>query len=186
MARERIISDSRKTHVPNGISPNSSVVKINIKPEVSEDITAQNGDQLGDQTTECPISIIPENRTSSTYDQNATPQVGEEINNKPRELQDKFNPADSDTLTDFPVYEIALQLPTLPTILVTILPSFDALVGMLDHQSFIDVVNFPQETFGSAANPIVLEIEDNTIHEADNAKTPAELILIHSDSPSPE
>ena len=142
VARERFISDSRTTHIPNGIGPNSSGIKNNIKSEVLEDITAQNGDQLGDQTTECPISIIPANRTSSTHDQNATPQVEEEIDNKPRELQNNFNPADSDTVTEFPVYEIvdsaddSLQLTTLPTNPVTFLSSFDVLVGMLDHQNF--------------------------------------------------
>ena len=31
-----------------------------------------------------------------------------------------------------------------------------------------------------------MEIEDNTFHEADNTNTPAELIQIDSDSPSPE
>ena len=39
--RERFISDSCKTHIPNGISPNSSLFKNNFKSEVLEDITAQ-------------------------------------------------------------------------------------------------------------------------------------------------
>ena len=86
VARERFISDSFKTQIPNAISPNSSVLKINIKSEVLEDITARNGDQSGDQTTECPISIIPANRISTTHDQSATPQVEEDKNNKQRDL----------------------------------------------------------------------------------------------------
>ena len=198
VARERFISDSRTTHIPNGIGPNSSIIKINIKSEVLEDITAQNGDQLGDQTTECPLSIIPANRTSSTHDQNATPHLEEEINNKPRDLRDDFNPADSDTVTDFPVYEILDSAddctPThdssnKPGNVPPIIRRSSRNVGspkFYDQSHFIDVVDFSQEISGSAANPIVLEIEDNTIHEADNTTIPAELILIDSDSPSPE
>ena len=84
VARERFISDSRKTHIPNGIGPNFSVTKNDIKSEVLED----NTDQFGDHTSECPISIIRANRTSSALEQNTTPQVEEETIIKPRELQD--------------------------------------------------------------------------------------------------
>ena len=102
-ARELFISDARTTHIPNGIGPNFSVTKNDIKSEVLEDNTAQYGDQCGDETSECPISIIPANRTSSALEQNTTPQVEEETIIKPRELQDDRNPTDSDTVTDFPV-----------------------------------------------------------------------------------
>ena len=145
-----------------------------------------------------PNKHYPANRTSSTHDQNATPQVEEEINNKSRELQDDFNPADSDKVTDFPVYEIVDSAddcsPThdssnKPGNVPPIIRRSSRNVGppiFYGQRYFIDVVDFPQETSGSAANPVVLEIEDNTIHEADNTTTPAELTLIDSDSPSPE
>ena len=106
VARELFISDSCKAHFPNGISLNSSLLKNNIKSEVLEDITVQDGDQFGDQTTECPISIIPASRIPTSRDQSATPLAEKYRNRKLRELQDISNPADKDTITDFPVYEI--------------------------------------------------------------------------------
>ena len=51
---------------------------------------------------------------------------------------------------------------------------------------FIDAVERSHENSGSVANPIVIEIDDNTIHDADSAVAPGELILIDSYSPSPE
>ena len=66
-----------------------------------------------------------------------------------------------------------------------ILLPFDALV--LDGQRyFIDVVDLPQETSGSADIPIVLEFEDNFNHEPIDTTTPAELVIIDSDPPSPD
>ena len=94
VARERFISDSCKAHIQNGISPNSSLLKNNIKSEVLEDITVQDGDQFGNQTTECPISIIPASRIPTSRNQIATPQAKEYGNSKLRELQDISNPAE--------------------------------------------------------------------------------------------
>ena len=106
VARERFISDSCKAHIPNGINPNTSLLKNNIKSEVLEDITVQYGDQFGDQTTDCPISIIPASRISTSRDQSATSQAEEFGNSKLRELQVIPNPADRDIITGFPAYEI--------------------------------------------------------------------------------
>ena len=64
------------THFSNGINPNSGVTK-EIKSEVLEDDTDLNKEQFEDQTRECPISIIPANRTSSALEQETTTQ-GEE------------------------------------------------------------------------------------------------------------
>ena len=106
LARERLISDSCTTHIPNGIDPNFSLTNNDIKSEVLEDNTAQYGEQFEDQTFECPISIIPANRTSRALEQMTTTQ-GEEVTTiKPRELQDDRNPTDLGSVTDFPVYEI--------------------------------------------------------------------------------
>ena len=106
VVREHFISDSCMTHIPNGIDPNFSVTNNDIKSEVLEDNTAQYGEKFGDQTFECPISIIPANRTSRGLEQNTTTQVEEETIIKPHELQDDCNPTDLGTVTDFPVYEI--------------------------------------------------------------------------------
>ena len=105
-ARERFISDSCKTHIQNGISLNSSLPKNNIKTEILEDINIQAGDQFGDQTVECPISIIPTEQNPTSRDQSVTPQAEDTENSKLRELQDNSNPTKKDTPTDFPVYEI--------------------------------------------------------------------------------
>ena len=74
VARDRFISDSCTTHIPNGIGPNFSVTNNDIKSEVLEDNTAQYGEKFEDQTFECPISIIPANRTSSALEQKTTTQ----------------------------------------------------------------------------------------------------------------
>ena len=145
-----------------------------------------------------PNKHYPRKRISSTHEQTATPHVEDDKNNKPRELQDKSNPVDTDTLTDFLVYEMVDSAddctPTPdssnePGNVPPIIRRSSRNVRppkFYGQRYFIDVVDFPQETSGSAANPIVLEIEDNTKHEADNTTTPAEIILIDSDSPSPE
>ena len=87
VARERFISDSCPTHIPNGIGPNFGVSNNDIKSEVVEDNTAQYGEHFGDQTFECLISLIPANRISSALEQNTTTQGEEETIIKPRELQ---------------------------------------------------------------------------------------------------
>ena len=136
VARERSISDSRTTHIPNAIGPKFSITKNDIKPEVLEDNMAQYGEQFGDQTSECPISIIPANRTYSALERNTTPQVEKETIIKPRELEDDRSPTDSGTVTDFPVYEIVDSADDCTSTHVKLLPSSDALVGMLDHRNF--------------------------------------------------
>ena len=106
VARERFISDSRTTHFPSGNDPNSGVTNIEIKTEILEDDTDLNREQSMDQTYECPISVIPANRTPSATEQRTATQGEEESTIKPRDLQDDNNPMDSGSITDFPVYEI--------------------------------------------------------------------------------
>ena len=198
VARERLISDSCTTHIQNEIVPNFSLTNNDIKSEVLEDNTAQYGEQFGDQTFECPISMIPANRTSSAQEQNTTTQVEEETIIKPRELQDDRNPTDLGTVTDFPIYEIVdssddctstHDSTNKPGKVPPTIRRSSRNVGppkFYGQRYFIDAVDRSQETSGSTANPIVIEIDDNTTHDADSAVAPAELILIDSDSPSPE
>ena len=113
---------------------------------------------------------------------------------KPREFQDDRNPADS----DFPVYEIVDSADDCTSIhdssnnpgnVPPIIRRSSRNVrppNFYGQRYFIDAVDISLETSGSAANPIVVEIDDNTTHEADSSVAPAELILIDSDSPSPE
>ena len=117
VARERFISDSCTTHIPNGIGPNFSVTINDTKSEALENTTAQYGEQFEDQTFECPISIIPANRTSSELEQKTTTQREEENAIKPREFQDDRNPTDLGPVADFPVYEIvdSADDPTTPS-----------------------------------------------------------------------
>ena len=51
---------------------------------------------------------------------------------------------------------------------------------------FIDAVDISQEASGSAADPIVIDIDDITTHETVKNTAPAELILLDSNSPSPD
>ena len=107
VARERFFSVSCWTQIQNGISLNSSLPKNNIKTEILEDNTIQAGDQIGDQTVECPISSIPAGRNPTSCDQSVTPKAEDTANSKLTELQDKSsNPTEKDTPSDFPVYEI--------------------------------------------------------------------------------
>ena len=193
VARERFISDSCTTHIPNGIGPNFSVTNNDIKSEVLEDNTAQYGEQFGNQTFECPISIITAKRTSSALEQDTTTQGEEETIIMPRELQDDCNATDLGTVTEFPVYEIvgsadactsthdSTNIPGKVSPAIR-RPSRNVgppkYYGQRFFYSFIDAVDRSQETSGSAANPIVIEIDDNTTHDAGSAVAPAELILI--------
>ena len=102
------------------------------------------------------------------------------------------------SVTDFPVYEIvdsaddctSAHDPTnKPGKVPPTIRRSSRNVGsakFYGQRYFIDAVDRSQETSGSAVNPIVIEIDDNTTHDADNTVAPADLILIDSDSPSPE
>ena len=85
VATERFISDSCKTQFHNGITLNSSLPKIIIKTEILEDNTIQAGEQIGDQTVECPISIIPAGRNPTS--RKTLPQAEDTANSKLPELQ---------------------------------------------------------------------------------------------------
>ena len=117
VARERFVSDSCTTHIPNGIGPNFSVTINDTKSEALENNTAQYGEQFEDQTFECPISLIPANRTSSELEQKTRTQREEKNAIKPREFQDDRNPTDLGPVADFPVCEIvdSADDPTTPS-----------------------------------------------------------------------
>ena len=198
VARERFISDSHTTHFPNGIDPDSGVTNTEKKSEILEDNTDLNRDQFEDQTHECPIRIVPANRTLSALEQWTTTQGEEESTTKPRDLQDEHNPTDSGSITDFPMYEIIdsanectppLNPTNIPGIVLPTIRRSSRNVGppkFYDQRYFIDAVDKSQEASGSAADPIVIEIDDNTTHETVNNTAPAELILLDSNSPSPD
>ena len=103
---------------------------------------------------------------------------------------------DSGSITDFPAYEIndsadECTPPLNPTnipgkVLPTIRRSCRN-VGppkFFGQGYFIDAADNSPEASGSAADPIVIEIDDTITHETDNNTAPAELILLDSDSPS--
>ena len=106
VARERFIADSHTSHFPNGNDPNSGVTNTEIKSEILRDDTDLNREQFMDQTYECPISVIPANRTPSATEQRTANQGAEESTIKPRDLQVEYIPMDSGSITDFPVYEL--------------------------------------------------------------------------------
>ena len=199
VARERFISDSCKTQIQNESTLNSSLPKKNIKTDILEDNTIEAGDQIGDQTVECPISIIPAGRNPTARDQSVTPQAENTANSKLPDLQDNSNPTDKDTPTDFPVYEIVDSTDdSTQTSVPSNKPGNDPppIIRRSNRNVgppkfyvkiyFIDVVDLPQETSGSASNTIVIKSDDINQQEANKSQTPAELVTIDSDSPSPD
>ena len=147
-----------------------------------------------DQSYECPISIIPACRTPSTAEQRTVNQGGDKDTIEQQDLQDECNPTDNNSTTDFPVYEISdstdeCAIPPNPTILSgKISPTIrrsSRNVGppkFYGQRYFIDAVENVQEASGSAADPIVIEIEES--HETNNKTTPAELIVLDSNPTS--
>ena len=153
---------------------------------------------MGTNLFERPIGIIPASRNPTSRHQSVTTQEEKTENSKLREFQDISNPADKDTTTDFPVYEIvdsaddSTQTPASsnkPGNDPPIIRRSSRNVGppkLYSQRYFIDVVDFPQETSCSASNTIVIKIEDYIIQDASDTPTPAELVIIDSDSPSPD
>ena len=195
VARERFISDSCKTQIQNGITLNPSLPKNNIKNEILEDNTIQ----VGDQQVECPISIISAGPKPTSRDQSVIPQAEDtSISKLPDSQYNSSNPADKDTLTDFPVYEVVDSADdSTPTTVPSNKPGNDPPIirrsnrnvgppKFYDKRYFIDVVDLPQEISGSASNPIVIEIDDTNQQEFNNSGTPVELVTIDSDSLSPD
>ena len=195
-ARERFISDSLTPHFSNRNDPNSGLTNPEIKSEILEDDTDLNREQLIDQSYECPISVIPARRTLSTTEQRTATQGEDELTTKQRDLQDECNPTDFDSITDFPVYEIndstdectpPLNPANIPGKIPPTIRRSSRNVGppkFYGQRYFIDAVEISQETSGSAADPIVIEIDDT--HETDNNTAPAEFIVLDFDSPSPD
>ena len=102
------------------------------------------------------------------------------------------------SITDFPVKEIIDSAdectpPLNPTsISGIVLPAIRRSSRNFDppkfygQRYFIDDADKSQEASGSAADPIVIEIDDIITHETDNNTAPVELILLDSNSPSPD
>ena len=51
---------------------------------------------------------------------------------------------------------------------------------------FIDVVDLPQVTFGSASNPIILDNNCSEKLDTTHKEAPLEIVTVESDSPSPD
>ena len=108
------------------------------------------------------------------------------------------NPTEEDTTTDFPVYEIVDSADeTTPTTELFNKPGNDPPIirrssrkvgppKFYGKRFFIDDVDLPQVTSGSATNPIVLENDDSNNQESNKIATPLELVTINSDPSSPE
>ena len=178
--------DSFKTQ--NTSSPNT-----NIKTEILEDNTIQVGDQLGDQSVECPISIIPAGPKPSSRDQNVMSQADYPSNsNLPDSQDNSTSQAEKNTLTDFPFYEIvdSADDSTPTTVPSTKLGNDPPIIRRSSRnvgppklyckKFFIDV-DLSQATSGSASNPVVIEIDDSNQQDFNNSGTPVELVTIDSD-----
>ena len=147
-----------------------------------------------DQSYECPISIVPASRTSNSADQRTVNQGGENDTIGQNDPQVEHNPTETDSNINFPVYEISdstdeCAISNSPAIIPGKIPATirrsSRNVGppkFYGKRYFIDAVESVQEASGSAAEPIVLEIEEP--HETINRTNPAELIVLDSDSSS--
>ena len=194
VARERFISDSLTPHISIGNNFNSSITNPEIKSEILENDSFPNSEQPMDQSYECPISIVPSSRTLSSADQRTANQGGENDTIGQKYLQVEHNPTETDSTTDFPVYEISdstdeCAIPNSPAVIPgKISPTIrrsSRNVGppkFYGQLYFIDAVESVQEASGSAAEPIVIEIEKP--HETINKTNQAELIVLDSNSSS--
>ena len=147
-----------------------------------------------DQSYECPISIVPASRTSNSVDQRTVNQGGENDTIGQNDPQVEHNPTETDSNINFPVYEISdstdeCAISNSPAIIPGKIPATirrsSRNVGppkFYGKRYFIDAVESVQEASGSAAEPIVLEIEEP--HETINRTNPAELIVLDSDQMS--
>ena len=101
-------------------------------------------------------------------------------------------------MTDFPVYEIVDSADDItPTTVPSTKPGNDPPIirrssrnveppKIYGKRFFVDVVDLPQATSGSASNPIVLENGYTNKQEFNNSGTPLEIVTIDSDPSSPE
>ena len=150
VARERFISDSYKTQNQDGITLNPSS-----KPTPRDQ-------SVRSQAEHTPNSQLPDSQDNLT------------------------NPTEEDTMTDFPVYEkVDSADETTPTTVLSNKPGNDPPIIRRSNRNvgppkfygkkfFIDVVDLPQATSGSASNPIVLENGDYNNQEFNNSVTPLE------------
>ena len=105
---------------------------------------------------------------------------------------------EEDTTTNFTVYEIvdssdeaisATKPPTKYGNVSPVVRRSSRNVGppkFYGKRYFIDVVDFPQATSGSASNPIILENCDIDKRDCVNSKIPLEVVTIESESSTPE
>ena len=194
VARERFISDSLTPHISLGNNFNSSITNPEIKSEILENDSFPICEQPMDQSYECPISIVPASRTSNPTDQRTVNQGGENDTIGQNDPQVEHNLTETDSNINFPVYEISdstdeCAISNSPAIIPGKIPTTirrsSRNVGppkFYGKRYFIDAVESVQEASGSAAEPIVLEIEEP--HETINRTNPAELIVLDSDSSS--
>ena len=194
VARERFISDSLTPYISIGKNFNSTITNPEIKSEILEKDSFQISEQPMDQSYECPISIVPASRTLNSADQRTANQGGENDTIGQKDLQVEHNPTETNSTTDFPVYEISdstdeCAIPNSPAIIPGKIPSTirrsSRNVGppkFYGQRYFIDAVESVQEAPGSAAEPIVIEIEEP--HETINKTNPAELFVLDSNSSS--
>ena len=194
VARERFISDSLTPHISLGNNFNSSITNPEIKSEILVNDSFPISEQPMDQSYECPISIVPASRTSNSTDQRTVNQGGENDTIGQNDPQVEHNLTETDSNINFPVYEISdstdeCAISNSPAIIPGKIPTTirrsSRNVGppkFYGKRYFIDAVESVQEASGSAAEPIVLEIEEP--HETINRTNPAELIVLDSDSSS--
>ena len=135
-------------------------------------------------TSQCPISITPAESSTTT-------QVNDTKNNS-------ATPLEEDSITNFPVYKIvdssdqAISTSKSPPKLGNdppIILRSSRNVGppkFYGKRYFIDVVDLPQVTSGSASNPIILDNNGSEKLDTTHKEAPFEIVTVESDSSSPD
>ena len=162
-----------------------------IKGEILEDIT----NPEDDQQTQCPISILPAEPTPQGQKPSTPAEASKII---PDSQNNSTLPLTEDTTTNFPVYEIVDSSDE--TISATKTPNNHSNVSPFIRRSsrnvappkfygkrfFLDVVDLPQSTSGSASNPIILESCDTDKWDHNNSVFPLKVVTIDSESSTPD
>ena len=194
VARERFISERIKSlnqeNTRSFCKPDD-----NNKNEILEDIT----NPEDDQQTQCPISIIPAEAELAPKGQESSTSAEAATIAKVLDSQNTSTvPMEEDATTNFPVYKIvdssddttpATELQTNPGNVSPIIRRFCRKVGppkLYGKRFFIDVVDLPQVTSGSASNLIIIENGHSDKRDHIISETPLEIVTINSESSTTE
>ena len=194
VARERNLSDSFNNLKRDDNPFNPREAKNNNKVEILED-NINPDDELSIQ---CPISIISAERnntkkcpiSTTPVESSTTTQVNDTKNNS-------ATPLEENSIMNFPVYEILDSSDeAVPTTMSPLKLGNDPPIIRRSSRNvgtpkfygkryFIDVVDLPQVTSGSASNPIILDKNGSEKLKTTHKEAPLKIVTVESHSSLP-